>query len=620
MSYPRFVAAATAFAAVALLGVCNTAGTAHAADPGVKCEKAVSKGLNGCIKSVQKAQAKCFKTGGSACPYDDASIVKALGKSTPKIAKSCVGSAPQDAGYGASITAAALATRVERACEAETRSLHARSFGGPQEAAYGDTAEKDACLVAAFIESGKMLGSIHKGLSKCVQTQRKGKTCDQAKTNAKNAKAETKAAAKIAAVCTDVDPVAVDDQGVETVVALSQQQLIDAARAQSRCATATVHPDVTPLDLDCGPRTDIAVHTRGTFEQVILDGADWGTRCGDGSDFAFQLRLAPVGHPVENVVVAMQGGGVCLFENGDCDSVSADLLEAISDGPQTGGIMSNNDAVSPFANYTKVYLPYCTQDVFIGGGVTQTFGGGTVIERYGSVNVRKALQYVRDAIWRELDATTADGYRPDLMRVMFGGFSAGAFGTLYNYHYVLDDLQWAHTTAFPDSALALDNGTALSVANLGLLVIPQWGSRPFLPPYCFSGGCAEGPLVLATTSPRLEAVDEQRFMILSNQNDGTQVNTTFFSSTVDWVNVMRTEYCNTMGLPGVHYFLPPDPSSIHVISAGDTSYTTTSVDGELMNDWLGGIITDPTGVVDRVEEGTMTTAIPGVNAFPCTVD
>ena len=76
------------------------------------------------------------------------------------------------------------------------------------------------------------------------------------------------------------------------------------------------------------------------------------------------------------------------------------------------------------------------------------------------------------------------------MRVLFGGFSAGGFGTLYNYHYVLDDLQWAHTAAYPDAALALDNGEALGVRGLGAIVASDtppigWGARSYLPPYCF---------------------------------------------------------------------------------------------------------------------------------------
>ena len=69
------------------------------------------------------------------------------------------------------------------------------------------------------------------------------------------------------------------------------------------------------------------------------------------------------------------------------------------------------------------------------------------MQRFGALERRAALRYVRDVLWRELDDHRPEGYRPDRMRVLFGGYSAGGFGTLYNYHYVLDDLQWAHTAA-----------------------------------------------------------------------------------------------------------------------------------------------------------------------------
>src|SRR5262249_61146630 len=89
------------------------------------------------------------------------------------------------------------------------------------------------------------------------------------------------------------------------------------AAAQARCLTALAHPDASPLTLDCGPRAGLADTPRGEYTQIVLDEAVYGTRCGDGSPYAFWVRLAPEGSPVENVVVGMQGGGVCIFED-DC--------------------------------------------------------------------------------------------------------------------------------------------------------------------------------------------------------------------------------------------------------------------------------------------------------------
>jgi hypothetical protein len=231
---------------------------------------------------------------------------------------------------------------------------------------------------------------------------------------------------------------------------------------------------------------------------------------------------------------------------------------------------------------------------------------------------------VRDAIWAELDRHTADGYRPDRVRAYFGGFSAGGFGTLYNYHWVLDDLQWVHTVAYPDAALALDSGGTISVAALGALLVSNdpplgWSARSELPPYCFATDCGLGPRILETSAPRLEAVPEQQFLILSNQFDMTQVDTTFFETTEDWINAVRESYCATRGLRGVHYFLPAIPRSVHVISERNELFTGLSVDGEVMRDWFAKGSSAPDQVMDRVEEGTLVDVVPGVLPFPCAV-
>ena len=354
----------------------------------------------------------------------------------------------------------------------------------------------------------------------------------------------------------------------------------------------------------------------------MLDPETTGTRCGDGSPYAFWIRLAPEGAPVDHVVVGMQGGGVCIF-GGDCATRPADLFESLNDQPETGGTLSNDPAVSPFADWTKVYLPYCTQDVFIGGGTTSNFDEVTV-HRYGAVDTRAAMRYVRDILWRELDRDTPEGYRPDRIRALFGGFSAGAFGTIYNYHWVLDDLQWAHTAAYPDAGLALDNGEALGVRALGALLINGapplgWGATNFMPSYCTATDCGVGPVLLAATSPRLLAVPEQQMLVLSNQVDETQVETTYFSSTVAWVNAVRASYCATYQLPGVNYFLPAVPENVHVISPRPELYTAHPIDGVIMRDWLASAFTAPATVSDHAEEGTLVDAYPGVVPFACPV-
>jgi hypothetical protein len=502
-------------------------------------------------------------------------------------------------------------------CRADASSLASRTFGGPQGAALAaqDAAGK-GCLSTLHTETSKVLVGQAKAQNGCVDKQRKSGNCDTAKGDEKIAKLEAKALEQIGAACGTT-------AGLATKIAIETPEYLARAAAQARCLTAMAHPDPAPLALDCGPRDGLIATPPGTYVQVVLNPAESGAVCGDGSSYAFWIRMAPTGNPLENIVLQMQGGGVCIFDS-DCGGVSADLFEALSDPPETTGIMSNDPMVSPFANWTKVYLPYCTQDVFIGGGTTSNFPSVTV-RRFGSINTRAALRYVRDVLWRELDATTADGYYPDKIRMLFGGTSAGGFGTLYNYHYVLDDLQWAHTAAWPDASLALDNGQPLGIATLGVLLTSAapplgWGSLPYLPPYCFASDCGVGPVIYAASAPRLKAVPEQQFLVLSNQVDNTQVSTTFFPDLTTWINTMRQSYCDTAGTNGLHYFLPAITASTHVISTRETLFTSQAVDGIIMRDWLAQAMTAPNTLVDAVEEGTLVTDYPGVNPFPCAID
>jgi hypothetical protein len=423
---------------------------------------------------------------------------------------------------------------------------------------------------------------------------------------------EADAVARIEGSCEDLP----------NLIALGPSEFVERTAAQARCLLPLAHGGGGPLDLDCGPRPAAPVPPPATATQVILSESEWGTRCGDGSPYAFWVRPAPAGSPIENVVVDMQGGGVCVFED-DCVGVSPGLFSALDNNISTGGFMSSTNAANPFRDWTKVFLPYCTQDVHVGGGTTSSFPIITV-HRFGAVNVRAAMRYVRDLVWQALDQTSPEGYRPDRMRVVFSGGSAGGFGASYNYHYLLDDLRWSHTTAAPDSGLGLDNGELIGVSGLGIVMISQtaplgWGSRPMLPPYCKSSACAVVPHLQAAHSPRLEAMPEQRILNVSNQVDSTQRSTTFFDTLAEWIDALRVAYCSTQGLPGIHYFLPAVSSSIHGILGSESRFHSLTSDGVSAADWMGSAIAAPAGVVDRVEEGTLTVS-HGAIPFPCTVD
>ncbi|MBM4266802.1 MAG: hypothetical protein FJ144_09345 [Deltaproteobacteria bacterium] len=578
------------------------------------CNSAVAAAAETCVQAASAAHHDCYLATGGACPAGNAALAEALSTAEDEVTDACSAADAAEAGFGPLFTPETLAERVQASCRAESASLASRSFGGPHGHALGNAdASERACLESAHTAGADLIDAATSARNACLQSREDGGACDATSAEGEIAAAAASAESAIESACPNLS----------SLVAVSAETFVARALAQADCSTAASWGDSSPFALECGPRPEVGTPPRGEYMQVVLDESVWGTRCGDGSPFAFWVRLAPEGAPVENVVVGMQGGGVCVFED-DCATRPAGLFSSLEDQPEQTGPMSNDPSINPLADYTKVYLPYCNQDVFIGGGATSDFDAITV-HRYGALNVRAALRWVRDAIWRELDATTAEGYTPDRMRVYFGGFSAGAFGTIYNYHYLLDDLQWARTTAFSDAGLALDSGQTISVAALGAILISNeaplgWGSGEQLPPYCIETDCGLGPKVLARSAPRLLAVPEQQLMILSNQNDSTQVSTTFFPDTPSWINELRRSYCETKDLPGVSYFLPPIPESIHVISPRNELYTELAVDGEIMRDWLAAGHRNPTAVADRVAEGDMVAAIPGVEPFPCEVE
>jgi hypothetical protein len=227
---------------------------------------------------------------------------------------------------------------------------------------------------------------------------------------------------------------------------------------------------------------------------------------------------------------------------------------------------------------------------------------------------------VRDVLWAEMDASDPEGYRGDRILALLSGGSAGGYGAAYNYHWVLDDLGWPHTSAAPDAALGMDNGGA-GVIALGAVVLsaspPGWNTGPFMPPYCFAPACQEIFVNLeVATAPRLLGVPEQQFLDVTNQIDTVQQVTTLFPSTAAFVNTLRGSYCAIEGTPGLHSFLRASSSSIHTQLLG-SSFDTASIGGTLLRDWLGGAMAAPGAVVDRTEVGTLEVDFPGVGPFPC---
>lgn len=596
-----------AFAAILVPSI---ASTAHAATAAQRCENAVASAVGRCVKQVSGHVRRCYAETGATCAPGHVKIAKAVAKLEQKISDLCSDAAAQAAGYGALATTAAVVDRAREACLGEPATLAARTFGGPQASLLqGASDDVRSCLDDAFGASAKFLTNSYRKQSACIRKTHRGGTCDVVGTNIAVAIQESKATEAVQDACADLP----------SLLRSTPAEYAAKAVKQGGCLTATAHGDAGPLDLGCGPRPEVTVPPRGQWVKVTLPEAEWGTRCGDGSPYAFWLRLAPAGSPVWQVVTDMQGGGVCVFA-ADCSGVSPGLFRA-DEGQPGGGYLSTNPSVNPFSDWTMLFMPYCTQDLHIGGGSSSVFSPSFTVHRFGGVNARAALRYLRDVIWAELEASDPDGWHPDRLRVMFAGESAGGFGVMYNYHDALDELRWANTTAVPDSGLALDAGAVgVLVSLVGGTNNPSgWNARPMLPPYCTANDCMVGPVIEAASVPRLEATPWQQILNVSNQVDSTQRSTTGFANQVAWTNELRTTYCEERDQTGLHWFLPASNTSIHTMLRSDGLYTGLTAQGVTVRDFVANAMVDPVSVVDRVDEGTLVADRPGVQPFACTL-
>lgn len=101
---------------------------------------------------------------------------------------------------------------------------------------------------------------------------------------------------------------------IEELIAVDADTYIERAADQVDCTVATSHDDVAPFSPQCGPSNAEADPVRGEWTQVILDGEKWGTICGDGSEFAMHIRLAPdAGGALDNGSVGVRTLGSTMI-------------------------------------------------------------------------------------------------------------------------------------------------------------------------------------------------------------------------------------------------------------------------------------------------------------------
>ena len=198
--------------------------------------------------------------------------------------------------------------------------------------------------------------------------------------------------------------------------------------------------------------------------QSIPGGPD--CKCSDGSPFEIWERPAD---PTK-VMLYFEGGGAC-FSAETCGPDSPTYKRNLELGvaPDLGGVFDATNPENPIADWSIVYVPYCTGDVHLGD--TETVYSDTVtIDHNGFNNADFGLQTV-----------VAD--YPDVEQLLVAGSSAGSIPSPGFAGLAADVLPDAEIVTFGDSSAAYPDVPALNAAIGGL-----WGVQANIPDWPVNEG------------------------------------------------------------------------------------------------------------------------------------
>lgn len=196
---------------------------------------------------------------------------------------------------------------------------------------------------------------------------------------------------------------------------------------------------------------------------MLSPGGD--TICSNGTEYAFFVRPAD---PTK-LVFYLQGGGACWFGH-ICDLQAEPTYDPFvdeGDSPQPGGIFDLENPENPFADYSMVFVPYCTADVHLGGTeATYQSGEGDdarefTIHHNGFTNVSAVL-----------DWTFANFESPEAIFV--SGSSAGSIPSPLYGGLIVENYPNAQIAVLGDGAGGYRSETIPAI-------MAEWGTASILP-------------------------------------------------------------------------------------------------------------------------------------------
>lgn len=313
------------------------------------------------------------------------------------------------------------------------------------------------------------------------------------------------------------------------------------------------------------PLGEAITATPGTWTWVDFP----DSRCDDGSPTGIAINPAASG---KDLVVFFNGGGAC-WERTTCL-----ILNTSSHGPfnrtnfdnmkgkVNGSILDRTLAGSPFANYSMVFVPYCTGDVHAGDKQADY---GKPFYHSGYKNAEAFLKRLRPTF-------------PSVDHLVVTGSSGGGFGSAFNY----DQFR----RYFPDAkrAYLLDDsgppfiGDAVE-ADLRTSWYDAWGLSTTVGARC--PGCRDDFSGMITALSR--RYPEDQLALLSSTRD--QVIRTFYLQAEDvfQTNLYALATQVMEPLPNTRYYFVD--GNFHTFLGAPTM---NNAPGTPLLSWIGQMVSD----------------------------
>ena len=172
----------------------------------------------------------------------------------------------------------------------------------------------------------------------------------------------------------------------------------------------------------CSGRPEVAPSPDGAGAWVAIAGGP-GTGCARDSAFAFFVHSGRSRH----LAIYFEGGGAC-WNAGNCDLEGRPTFDPQVDArdhpSRAGGILDLSDPRNPIRDFSIVFVPYCTGDVFLGSRTATYTVPAAPDAPERSYRIRHRGSTNTDFV---LDWVFAHFPEPDLVFVT--GSSAGAIAT-----------------------------------------------------------------------------------------------------------------------------------------------------------------------------------------------